>query len=62
MKKVPQQQPIMPEGMKQFPQRSLGSGPTKWTCRYRAERKLWIFQKVGKASSMQGPEGEQFKA
>ena len=37
--------------------RDLSDGPSEWTCRYRAERKLWISQKVGQCAAEENQQG-----
>ncbi len=43
-----QQQPIKQDDAIQSSLKDRSADPITWTCRYKAERKLWIFRKVRK--------------
>ena len=53
MKQPSKQQPIKAPDTPKTAQMDHSAGPSTWTCRYKAERKLWIYQKVRKGPSMQ---------
>jgi hypothetical protein len=49
MTQIPAKQPIRPDETAETSLEDAHAARTSWECRYRPERKLWIFRKVKKS-------------